>query len=174
MPGGSSSRAISMTGADWAGVRILVTISSWRWSFEATSILLEVSDVPERLALLLASSHGARGIPEGKDGQHVEAVRDVEQRSGALQASEADPVRAHPIAPPGQQHRLDRTARVGDGEPAPIGHYHDRQRRLGHVRAARRQGAEPAQRIALPDPDEVPGLPVHPPARQASRLADAA
>src|SRR6266404_5057279 len=29
MPGGSSSRATSMTGADCGGVRILVTISSW-------------------------------------------------------------------------------------------------------------------------------------------------
>jgi hypothetical protein len=29
MPAGSISRAISMTGAGWGGVRILVTISSW-------------------------------------------------------------------------------------------------------------------------------------------------
>src|SRR5262249_55576846 len=30
--GGSSSRAMSMTGADCGGVRILVTVSSWDWN----------------------------------------------------------------------------------------------------------------------------------------------
>src|SRR5713101_1292576 len=155
------------------GVPSRYWLAATRWpSLERASIPLEMRHLAQRLALLLASSHGASRVAERKDRQHIEAGRDVEESLDLLEPTEAYPFRARAIGPRRQQHGLNRAARVGHGEPSLVGRHDDCQRRLGDIRPARCQGPEPAQCLAVADHDEVPGLPVHPTAREASRLDD--
>src|SRR5213592_4196990 len=126
----------------------------------------------QRLALLLASFQGASRVAKRKDRQHIEAGRDVEQRLDFLEPTEAYPVRAHAIGPRRQQHGLDRTARVGDREPSLVSRHDDCHRCLCDIRPARSQGPELAQCLGVANHDEVPRLPVHPAASEASSLDD--
>src|SRR5947199_10723162 len=126
----------------------------------------------QRLALLLASFQGASRVAKRKDRQHIEAGRDVEQRLDFLEPTEAYPVRAHAIGPRRQQHGLDRAARVGDREPSLVSRHDDCHRCLCDIRPARSQGPELAQCLGVANHDEVPRLPVHPAASEASSLDD--
>jgi hypothetical protein len=56
---------------------------------------------------------------------------------------------------------LDRPAGIGDGKTALLDRYHDRQRRLGDLRAMDRQCAQFPQHFKVFDYNEMPGLAVH-------------
>src|SRR5262250_2300389 len=89
MPGGRSSRAISITGACCGGVRILVTISSWRGdgyvrgpslrreAVEARAVVpedLSTHLVPERQPEELLHRLGKSAVGVGIVGGHHEVV----------------------------------------------------------------------------------------------------
>ncbi len=61
-------------------------------SLERAGKPLQVCDLRQRFALLLAPAHGHGRVAEREDRQHLQLLRDVQQRLDRLQPSEADPV----------------------------------------------------------------------------------
>ena len=139
---------------------------------EGPSEPLLVRHVADRFPLLLSAADCARGVSEREDRKHVEPGRDIEHRLGLVKVAEADPVRADAVGPGREQHRLDRSTGVGDGELRLVDHDDDRERGLRDIGAARRDLTEAAERGPVAHDDEVPGLSIHPAPRQPARLDD--
>jgi len=93
----------ALTGRPWLDPKGLL---------EGLAVAVAVGDGAEGLAVFLASPDLVGGIAKGQDGQHVELGGNRQQRVDLLEAAEAYPVRADPFRPRGQQHRVNRPARV--------------------------------------------------------------
>ena len=134
---------------------------------------LMMSHLTKRFALLLPLTDWLRWVAEGEGGQHLHIVGNVQQRIDRLHALEADPVRLDAFRPRGQQHGLNRPARVGDSEWAFLNRDNDRQRCLVDIRAIGvrwQQCCELVQRAGVLDDDEVSGLGVLAACGHATRL----